>query len=734
MAAFNVTGRLAEASARRPWIVVGVWIALFLVAGFLATKVGDVLTMEGSLTNDPESDRADRLLEERLRGPERARELVIVESTGGVVDDANYETFVTGLLADIRALDGVVEGSTSYYETGDESLVSAGRDKTLLPLTIAGEESDAGDTIEPLVELLERVDEREEGFRILMGGEASLERTADELSARDLERSEIIGIPMALVILLLVFGAVVAAGIPLVLALMAIVLAVGTVTVIGQAFDLSFFVVNMITMIGLAVGIDYSLFIVHRYREERRSGLTTEEAIATAGSTASRTVLFSGTTVVVGLAGMFIVPTNIYRSLAAGAITVVVFAVLAALTLLPAALSLLGDKVEALRLPFLGRSGSAEGGRFWEGVASAVMGRPVLSAVVTVTALGVAAIPFVTLESGFLGVSTFPEDAEPRVAFEILDAEFSAGLIAPARIVVDAEDVNGPGVQGGITRLLATLESDEEFGAATVETNEAGNLAQVSVLIQGDPDADVAYDAVRRLRSDYIPAAFEGVDAEVLVTGESAGGVDFFETIDTYTPLGLSFVLLLVVFRSIVVPVKALAMNLLSVGATYGLLVLVFQHGVGNEVFGFRQTESIAAWLPLFLFAVLFGLSMDYHVFLLSRIRERFDETGDNSESVAFGVRSTAGIITGAAAIMVVVFSAFAMGDLVELQQTGFGLGVAVLLDATIVRSVLVPAAMQLLGDRNWYLPRWLEWLPDIRVEGGVAEGRRAAGAITGGD
>jgi RND superfamily putative drug exporter len=739
MAAFNVTGRLAEASARRPWIVVGLWIALFLVGGFLASRVGDALTTEMALTNDPESARADRLLEERLRGPEQARELVIVASEGSTVNDPEFEAFVGGLLGEIRGLGDAVEGATSFYETGDDLLVSAARDKTLLPVMIAGDEEEASDNVGPLVEVVEGANGRE-GFEVLTAGNGSIQRTFNELSEEDLQRAEIIGIPIALLILVLVFGALVAAGIPLVLALMAIVVSVGTMTVIGQAFELNFMVVNIITMIGLAVGIDYSLFIVHRYREERRGGASKEDAIATAGSTASRAVLFSGGTVIVGLLGLYMVPTNVYRSLATGAVAVALFAVLAALTLLPAMLTLLGERVDALRLPLLRRGSADDGGGFWARITSVVMARSLVSVVVVVGLLVAAAVPLFSIEQGLAGVSTLPDGVDSRRAFETLDAEFSAGLISPAEIVVDAEDVEAPEIQQGISELLAALAADEGFGGVTVEANGAGDLTLVSALIAGDPEADPARQAIKRLRNQHIPAAFDGVEAEVLVTGITATEQDLFETIETYTPyvfafvLGLSFLLLLVVFRSIVVPVKALIMNLLSVGAAYGLLVLVFQHGVGNEIFGFRQVDAIEAWLPLFLFAFLFGLSMDYHVFLLSRIRERFDKTGDNAASVAFGVRTTAGIITGAAAIMVVVFSAFAMGDLVPLQQLGFGLAVAVILDATIIRSVLVPASMHLLGDLNWYLPKWLEWLPDIRVEGGAAEGQPAASALTGGD
>jgi RND superfamily putative drug exporter len=329
-------------------------------------------------------------------------------------------------------------------------------------------------------------------------------------------------------------------------------------------------------------------------------------------------------------------------------------------------------------------------------------------------------------------VSTLPDSFESKQAFEVLAKDFSGGLSTPVEIVVDG-NVKSPRVRSGIERLQAALKADPFFGPSQVEVNGKGDLALVSAPVNGDPSSKRAVNAISEVRKRYVPQAFRpGTPAKVLVGGETAFNKDFFDLTDRFMPLvfafvlGLSFVLLTVAFRSIVVPLKALVLNLLSVGAAYGLIVLVCQKGVGAGILGFQKVEVIEAWLPLFLFSVLFGLSMDYHVFLLSRIREHFDQTGDNTESVAFGLRTTAGIITGAALIMVAVFGGFAAGDLVSFQQMGFGLAVAVLIDATIVRSVLVPASMKLLGDRNWYLPHWLQWLPQLTVEAPeVAQGHR---------
>jgi RND superfamily putative drug exporter len=360
-----------------------------------------------------------------------------------------------------------------------------------------------------------------------------------------------------------------------------------------------------------------------------------------------------------------------------------------------------------------------------------VMGRPVVSLVGAVGILILAALPYFSMNTGFSGVSTLPDEVESKQAFLILESEFSGGLGSPVEIVIDGEIT--PSVTSSIEGIQAALGADPSFGPSVVEVNEAGDLALVSAPLSGDIAGDAAIDAVRELRAEVVPQVFNDVPVEVLVGGVTATNVDILDQQTQYTPivfifvLGLSFILLTVAFRSLVVPAKAIAMNLLSVGAAYGLVVLFFQQGVGPAVFkdiagwlGFGQVEAIEAFLPLFMFTILFGLSMDYHVFLLSRIRERFDHTGDNGESVAFGLRTTGALITGAAAIMVAVFGGFAGGSLVVLQQMGFGLAIAVALDATIVRSVLVPATMKLLGNRNWYLPSWLEWLPRINIEGGA--------------
>jgi RND superfamily putative drug exporter len=437
-------------------------------------------------------------------------------------------------------------------------------------------------------------------------------------------------------------------------------------------------------------------------------------------------VLFSGTVFVIALTGMLLVPSNIMRSLAVGAIAVGIVSVCAALTLLPALLGLIGDRVNSLRLPFVGRSSGQEG-RFWGAIVRAVMRKPVIYLVAFTALLIALAVPTIGLELGASGVSTLPDSLESKQGFEAVARDFPRASPDAALIAVDG-DVRSAPVQGGIRRLRSALAANREFGRSDLRISSDGRVAAIGVLVAGDKTGKQALGAIRHLRSTTIPEAFDGTDARVLVGGDTADNVDYIDSMNAWLPrvflfvLALSFILLTIAFRSVVIAVVSIALNLLSVGAAYGLVVLVFLHGIGSGLLGFQHVPAIDAWVPLFLFSVLFGLSMDYQVFLLSRIKERYEQSGSTNEAVVHGVASTARLITGAALIIVAVFSGFAMGDLVMFQQMGFGIAVALLIDATIIRSVLLPAAMRLLGEWSWYLPRWLEWLPRIEIEAGPRE------------
>ena len=750
-----MTESLARISARRPWVTIGIWgilvvIALALVQALLASAT----TTDLRLADRYESERAAALLEERLRGPKALAEIVIVQSSSLTVNDATFRAKVESVHEDIVSLgsetiSGGIDGTPlfHYYQATDAGplispeqleqllplLVSASQRTVLMHYTLAGDSDEAVENVEEIVRIVQEANEVDD-FRVLIGGDASIAFENNEMSAHDLEQGERVGVPIALIILLVLFGAVVATLLPLGMAIIAIAMALAAVGVIGQAFELIFFVTMIITMIGLAVGIDYSLLIVSRFREEMSRGLDKYAAVAKAGDTAGRTVLFSGTTVVIALIGMFIVPVSFFQSLGLGAILVVITALAATLTLLPAILALLGPRVDFLTIPFLSRfslkgAQDSEGG-FWFAITRAVTRFPIVSILLIGVPMIVLTSFYFGIQTGLNDVNTFPDSSETKEAFIVFEEEFAvgdvnpAGLLSPAEIVIDG-DINSPEVQAAIARLVTSLQADSTFPIlpGPAQVNAAGDLALLTLPFPGKSNSRAATVKMATLRDVHVAQAFDGVPAEVYVGGVTAEAADFFGIVDVFTPivfvfvLGSSFIILMLVFRSIVIPLKAIVMNLLSVGTAYGLLVIVFQKGVAREFFGFQHAEVIDAWIPLFLFSILFGLSMDYHVFLLSRIRERYDASKDNAQAVAYGLQSTGRMITGAALIMVAVFGGFAAGETIVNQLVGFGLAVAVLLDATLVRSVLVPASMAVLGRRNWYLPSWLNWLPDLRVE-----------------
>jgi uncharacterized membrane protein YdfJ with MMPL/SSD domain len=712
------TTSLATASASHPWRVVGAWVAVAVLALVtIVTLLGGSLTTEGNPTNNPESERAEDARLAAFPADAQTSDIVVVSSEEHTVDSPQFKAYVRDFVADPEIM--ALGRANTYLDGTSTGLVSEDRHATIIPIALSDD-----DETEALVEKVEGLDEG--GFAVSVTGEETLDHDFNLLSQEDLEQGELqFGLPAALIVLLLVFGAVVAGLLPLMMAITSIIVALGLATLLAQQFDLSVFLVNMLTGMGLALGIDYSLFVVSRYREERAQGRKELAAIEGSGATASRAVLFSGSVFVIAMFGMLLVPNSIMRSLAVGAILVGIVSVVAALTLLPALLGLLGDRVNALRIPFVGRrslQASNPEGRFWGAIVRRVLRRPAVSIAISVGLLIALALPVLRLDVGTSGVSALPDRFVSKQGFLALERDFPDATTDPVEIVVS--NASRQGVAPALDRLRARLAGDGRFGEPETARSRLDDVVLVSFPVEGDPSGSEAVAAVRELRSEVVPEIFAGTEAEALVGGQTSEDIDYFDSVIDPAPwvialvLLLTFVLLTVVFRSIVVAATAVGLNLLSVGAAYGLLVLVFQEGVGAGLLGFQQTDTIEAWVPLFLFSVLFGLSMDYQVFLLSRIRERYDHTGDTTDAVTFGVGSTARIITGAALIIVAVFSGFARGDLIMFQQMGFGVAVALLLDATVIRSVVLPSAMKLLGDANWYLPRWLEWLPRLRVEG----------------
>jgi putative drug exporter of the RND superfamily len=718
--------RLAERATARPRRVLVIW-GLLALFGLLATGalLGSALTDKGAVTNNPESHQAKELIDSRLPGRTKVDEVVIVRSERARVTDPVFRARVLSVVAEARRTGGI-RAIRSYLGPGGAVLVSRDRHATIVPVVLAKPTSDS---VDKLIAVVQRSN-GQGGFAVHITGEHTAGRDFGKVSESDLRTGELqFGLPAALIVLLLVFGTVVGASIPLLMAMISIVVGLGVIAIIGQVFKLNLFVTNMLVAMGLALGIDYSLFIVSRLREERARGADRRTAILTVASTATRAVVFSGTAFTLAMLGMLIVPDTILRSLAMGAIAVAIVSIAVALTFHPALLMVLGDRVNKLKLPWIGeriaRSAGTEG-RFWGAAVRAVLRRPVLSLVAAVALLLAAAAPLLGLKIGASGPSSLPDSTVAKQGLIALERDFPTGATQPVNIVVDARP-GTPWVRQGLVRLRARLQTDRDFAARAAIVQTGPNIAVLSLPLTAEASTERATSAISRLHNRYVPAAFGSNADHVLIGGSAAENRDYFALIGHWLPiviaivLALTLVLLTLAFRSIVVPLTSIAVNLLSVAAAYGLLVLVFQDGVGADLFGFGHVDRVEAWVPVFLFSVLFGLSMDYQVFLLSRIQERYHQTANTTDGIVHGVASTARLITGAALIIIVVFAGFATGQLVSFQQMGFGVAVALLLDATIVRLVIIPAAMGLLGERNWYLPRWLNWLPKVQVEAPAA-------------
>jgi RND superfamily putative drug exporter len=479
---------------------------------------------------------------------------------------------------------------------------------------------------------------------------------------------------------------------------------------------------SVILLIGLAVGVDYSLFYLRRDREERARGLSPTDALQTAAATSGRAVLVSGLTVIIAMSGMFLMGSSTFSSFAVGTVLVVAISIVGSLTVLPAVLSKLGDKVDKGRVPLLHRLRSNDGqSRFWAAIVGGVLRRPGLCGAVATAALVVLAIPAFSLHTVNAGVQGLPRDLPVMQVYARMQKAFPGGPL-PAVVVVSAPDVTAPHVAAGIRGLeRAALATGQMHQPITVDVSASHQAARVQIPLAGAGTDAVSNRALDILRHRVIPSTVGQVPGVQVETGGlTAGSLDFNDSMKSHAPivfafvLGLAFLLLLLTFRSLVIPLTAIVLNLLSVGAAYGALVLIFQQGHLQSLLGFHSIGGVTSWLPLFLFVILFGLSMDYHVLILSRVRESYDNGMNTEQAVSHGIRATAGVVTSAAIVMVAVFAIFATLGMIDFKMMGVGLAVAVLLDATIVRAVLLPAAMKLLGDANWYLPHWLDWLPHV--------------------
>ena len=665
--------RLAELATRRPGRVLAIWGVIVVVSlGLTGALLGSGLTSESSLTNNPESAQAEKLIDARLPQENAIDDVIVVRSERLVTSDPAFAARVQALVAQARR-SGAVKQISSYQDPGGAILVSADRHATLLPVVVA-EPKD-----ERILDLISTVEQANGsgGFAAHITGSSTLDNDFTKLSESDLSAGELqFGLPAALVVLLLVVGTLFGVAIPMLMAIISITVALGVTAVVGQAFELNLFIVNMIVAMGLALGIDYSLFIVSRLREERHRGSGTREAIMTVANTATRAVVFSGTAFVLAMLAMLLVPDTTLRSLGLGALIVGVVSILVALTFHPALLMVVGDRIDRLRLPWLGSriaASAGEEGPLWRRAVLAVMRRPAISLIATTALLLALASPVLDLRMGAAGASSLPNDSVSKQGLLALQRDFPSGATDPVNIVVEGA-TGDTGARQGVTRLRAQLATDRDFAARALTVERGPGITVANVPLTVEPSSERASAAIDRLRDDYVPRAFGASADRVFVGGQPAEARDSFAVDSGWLPiviafvLALSLVLLTLAFRSVAIPLTAIAVNLLSVGAAYGILVLVFQKGFASDLLGFTQVERIDAWIPIFLFSVLFGLSMDYQVFLLSRIHERWTATGDTPGAIVHGVASTARLITGAAAIIVVVFTGFGYGKILGLK------------------------------------------------------------------
>jgi uncharacterized membrane protein YdfJ with MMPL/SSD domain len=697
----GLAARAGHWSARHRKTAIFGWLAFIVIAFMIGGAVGQQKP-SAAKSFDGESRRAETILD-KAGFPETSGEMVLVQSKTASTKDPAFKAAIADVSKSVSKQKNVADVTPA--------LVSKDGHSALVQFNITGDPLKAIDKVEPIINATSGAAARHKSLTVEQFGSASMMHELNKTSKKEESASNMRSLVLTLVILLLTFGALVAASVPLLLAITAIFGTTGVVALASQLMPMDDIALPAIMLIGLAVGVDYSLFYVRREREERAKGKSKLEAIDIASATSGRAVLISGLTVVTAMAGMFLTGNTIFMSMGLATILVVAMAVIGSLTVLPAVLAGLGDKVEKGRLPFIGRRQSqARESRMWGWLTDRVMRHPVVAVIVAGGALVALSVPALSMQTKLPGIESY-DKTEPTIQTYLKVQKAFPAEADYATVVVKAADVRAPQVKAAIAKLHP----------ADVEINPSHTVARANVGLPGSGVNDAAMKGLEHLREDTIPASFaklDGVSADV--TGTAASTADFNKVMKSKTPLvfafvlGLAFLLMLATFRSIVIPIKAILLNLLSVGASYGLLKLVFQDGHGEKLLGFESNGAVTSWLPLFLFVILFGLSMDYHVFILSRVREAWKNGMSSENAVAHGIKTTAGTITAAAIIMVAVFAEFATSSSLDTKQMGVGLAFAILVDATIIRGVLLPASMKLLGDWNWYLPRWLQWIPEL--------------------
>jgi uncharacterized membrane protein YdfJ with MMPL/SSD domain len=711
----NLAARAGRWSAQHRKTAILGWILFVVLAAVLGGKIGQNDLVD-SARGSGESKRGDMIV--KAAGfPEQAGEQVLVQGATG-------DPRVTAAVRDVVGRLGRIDGVTGI----ERPQRSADGRSVVVSFKLRGSDEQVKTLVAKPLAAVAAVQRAHPGVRVEQFGDASAAKEIAAQDARDGKKSELVSYALLLIILLIAFGALVAAGLPLLLGATAVAGTVGLLGPVSHLYALPVDVAELVVIIGLAVGVDYAMFYARRVMEERDRGHSPDAAIEIAAATSGRAVLISGLTVMTAMAGLLFAGNPIFVGFGIGTTLVVAVAVLGSMTFLPAMLSFLSEKnwLEKGRVPFVTRRRHAAKGqsRLWGAIITRVLKRPLVSTLLAGALLVGLSVPALGIQFKQPGYDGYSRSQPVIQTYDRLQAAFPGGAI-PATTVIKAKDVTTPEAQAAIGELRDRAIATGALSApSSLEISPDKTVAVLGLAVQGNGTDRASSESVRVLREDVVPATVGKLPgAEVAVSGLTAGSKDFVDVLTSRAPivflfvLSLAFILLLVTFRSIVVPIKAIILNLLSVGAAYGILVLVFQDGHGEKLLDFRSVGGIAPWIPLFLFVILFGLSMDYHVFILSRIREAVDRGMSNDDAVAHGIKSTAGVVTSAALVMVAVFGSFALGSDQLAKQIGVGLAAAILIDATIIRAVLLPATMKLLGERNWYLPKRLGWLPKFEHE-----------------
>ena len=714
----NLAARMGRWSAGHKKTAILGWLAFVVLALALGGAIG-TKQLAADKAGSGESGHVNSVLADHFKQPQE--DTVLIHSATRTVDDPAFRATVTDLTRTVRAIPVVKDVRPPQTWTQDAQ-VSADGHSVRVTVRLKTTDLDKAQTTDlPVAKALAAVAARHPGIDVEEFGMNAYKQINDAVN-QDFMKAGVESLPITLIVLVIVFGALVAAGLPLLLALTSVAATMGVLAIPSHLLPLDQSVGVIVLLIGLAVGVDYAMFYLKREREERAAGRSASAALEAAAATSGRAVLASGLTVMVAMAGMLFTGDKTFMGFGMAAMIVVAIAVLGSLTVLPATMAALGDKVEKVHVPFVRRTRRSQtDSGLWAGIVDRVLRRPIISAVLAGGFLLALAAPALNLHIADPGLNTMPQNLSSVQTYNKLQKAFPQNLNA-AQVMISTADVRSAPVTSAIAALERRAIASGQFaGPASVDYNNDGTIALVSIAMQGEGADTKATAALHTLRQNLVPATVGRLaNADVGVTGATAQERDSNGQMAHAAPyvlafvLTLAFVLMLLTFRSIVIAAKAVVLNLLSVGSAYGALVLVFQYGWGKSLLGFDNTGGIVGFLPIFLFVILFGLSMDYHVFILTRIREAYDKGMPTDQAVAHGIKTSAGVVTSAAVVMVGVFSIFASLQFMFLKQFGVGLAIAVLVDATIVRAVLLPASMKLLGTWNWYLPGWLEWLPRL--------------------